>query len=211
MWLRWLSATVALATSACSRGGEPAAESSERQAPHPLCERIPSVPRCAPPASEQCSDDAAADLNLAVDAGLEIARQPYDNAQCSGRFVYEVDTEGSASSLAEHHPERGLPLWLLSVWDITQIETPEACSEVGLDVAIRRELASSGWQDWAQFRVLGDWRHDVGACETVMCGQYPDGSVNDTKGARTRGSTSKALAVCASRSPRTTPPAIGTT
>jgi hypothetical protein len=184
MALRALSRPAFVFFSACS-SGDPAPAEQERWQPNPLCERIESVPYCTPRGFEQCSANAVADASIAVDDPTVVASAPYDNADCPGRFVVDLETEDFVPTRPEPRADYELPVWVASLWEYEQIDTAERCRDVVIDVAIERELTSGVWQVWDEFRVLGDWTERLGACEVVHCGggRYPDGTLANTKAA----------------------------
>ena len=161
---------------ACSSAEPSPPEQANR---NPLCAELRSRSSCVPEGFEQCSPDASPDATIAIGDPMSRAVPAYDNPDCPGRFLYEVDTEGFVAS-----ENAFWPVWLTTVWDITKIATPEVCAQVVIDTAVQRERSPGVWEEWDAFRVIGEWT-SLEACETVICGggKLPDGTLNDTTGA----------------------------
>lgn len=144
-----------------------------------MCTRLDGRPVCAPEGFSECSDTVAPDLTTSETKESFRANPPYGGSECQGRFLYEVPvTEGVDAGFGR----AGRDLFLLSVWDITRIDTRQECENVVIDVAVRRELASGAWEQWDVFKVVGAWGS---ACETVSCGggKGPEGKPNEVVGA----------------------------
>jgi hypothetical protein len=177
-----LPLTLTMVLSACGTD-EPTSPAEPMS--NPLCERAAEQPQCVPEDFGECSDMATPNFSTQLaEPAFFRAEPPYDNPDCTGRYLYEVATEGFVPSAPEPIQPWQLPVWLLTVWDITEIDTPEKCAKIAVDVAIQRELSAGTWQAWDDFRVVGDWTY-LEACETVFCGggRLPDGTLNDRTGA----------------------------
>ena len=193
-FLRSMTATaVSLASlSACGEPDDPGpAESSASN--RALCERLTDAPACVNEEPSACFDAALPNetvtlLNDDDPSSPFLGRQsfsaepPYGSEECSGRYVYDVLTEGFVPTHSDPTQVAYIPLWVRNLWDLTDIDTAEECAEVVAEVAIRRELTSGVWEDWDAYRVIGSFK--IG-CETVVCGggKWPEGRFNDVTGA----------------------------